>query len=368
MGLNEAIEFMKSDFPIRTVHDALMSEIEQKATELEIAKEEMREKFEHKIGNEPNDIVQIRNWFNPAYASRIERDTAMKMAFALELNYYEADVFLKRLWLDGFYMRDAKDVIFRVGLENNWDYKQAEKMATDFVHLDKSNPNPSSNDATILVSATLGDIKSEPQLRKHLEKNSHLFGTYRRKAYDFFMEMYEEIKDNLASENHEKEAYERNAVSIAGICDAIVQDIPKLRSKEAHRTVWRHIFNKIPDRTSLSLITRQKEFRGELIPIDRKLFILAWLSTEDGRNRWYVQKGKEEIAFKEHMEQLNIHLEDFGMPVLDPRHPFDWIVMYTFSYVYFSVDDIDAEDALKDRLSEIIEGMSAVDNEGGSQQ
>jgi len=363
MSLDKAAEFLRSKFPVRTVYSALKNEIERKAIAVGINHDEMEKKFKENIGNDQNDIVQLRNWFDPNNIARIERETAMRMAFALGLGYAEeeADIFLKRLWVDGFYMRDAKDIVYRFGLENGWSYAKAVCIARKFTNLNRSNPNPKGNKDTGTITNDYEAIKDEKELEMYIQENAESFGIYRRKAYERFMEIYEEVKENFILTGDDEHSNSLDTASFKYMCDVIMREFPQLRKKTAYKTVWRHIFNNLPDRTRLGQIVNQRVFRGEVVQVDRKLFILAWLSTKDGGNRLEFKDGQREEAFNTHMEDLNEQLIYCGMPTLDPRHPFDWLIMNTFSYVYNSPDfpnepDVGV-DAFQTRISELVEEM-----------
>jgi len=331
--------------------------------------------------------VQLRKWFDPECVERVERETAMRMAFALGLDYAEeeADIFLKRLWVDGFYMRNAKDIVYRFGLENGWDYGRIVSVAHKFADLNQSNPAPKGNSKdTRTITSDYASIKDEEGLDAYIHENKESFGVYRRKAYERFMEIYKEVYETSAdiykketektAGNDSVQAFRRkqldssdssDSISLSKMCDVILCEIPQLRNKTAHKTVWRHIFNNLPNRTKLGQIVNQHVFRGEVVQVDRKLLILAWLSTKNGGNRRKFEDGQQEKAFNSHMKDLNKQLVYCGMPTLDPRHPFDWLIMNTFSYVYSSSDfpddpNADIED-FKTRISELIEGMQKED-------
>jgi len=301
----------------------------------------------------------------------ISREKAIQIAFALHMTYEETETFIKKCWLDGFYMRDVRDVIYRHGLENGWCYKKTDKLVKIFASLDQANINPNGsgvihdNEFTKhLNTLYTGSVKTKDDLIYFIRQNEQFFGSFKRKAYIKFKELYDGLKqewDDLAGVDYEldslteqSQVYDRDTVSMEELNDVIVKGIPEyIKHGKFSADIRRLITEHIPSsRSTMSEIINQYERNGLVTQVDRKLLLLAYLASDDGAT-WEYQKGKELEAFMEHLSVINIDLlEPLGMATLDPRHPFDWIIMYSLSCSYFGYAG-DADDRIRELLESI---------------
>lgn len=350
IGLDEAVRFLKEDFPIRRIDEELTNALKQMAQKHKIAEEEAKSIVKKTLGSE--NAMNFSNWLKPGKVKSIERESALKIAFAMQMTYEETETFLKRCWLDGFYMRDVKDVIYRHGLENEWSFDETDELVKAFACLDQYNPDPSvstieqEEELTGYLSQQYTySVYTKEDLAEFIQLNKDYFGSFRRKAYEVFIKIYDQIGHELNYlEDVEYEIklsrglaenYERNTVSKEDICDWIVQGIPEMRKKGPRTFMLRLITEYIPDREAMSeIINKHKRKRdGKMPQVDRKLLILAWLLSEAGDMKEF-QIGKTEDNFQEHIKALEDLLQYCGMAALDSRHPFDWIIMNAIYYCY----------------------------------
>ena len=369
--LDDAVRYLSEDFPIRRIDEVLANAIKQKAQERNTTEEEMKSVLRKALGSKARSL---RNWLIPGMVKSISRESAIQIAFALHMSYEEAEGFLKRLWLDGFYMRDVMDVIYRYGLENRWSYEPTTKMVQAFAYLNHCNPEPDGSDAvhredlTRYLNALYENaVNTVKDLENFIKKNEQFFGTFRRKAYERFKELYDQLEQEWDDVAHldieldvyaeEAQAYTRDTVSMGELCDVIVKGIPEMKKRGTNTIIRRCITEHIPTRTVMSEIINKSERDGKITQVDRKLLILAWLSSEDG-DMLDFQSGNAEDDLKEHLNVLNIDLlEQCGMAALDPRHPFDWIVMNSLYCAYILGEKDKAVDDVEDRMKKLIERM-----------
>jgi len=154
LGLDEAVHFLKKEFPVREIYEVLNRAIEEKADKNlqeanlhEPSAEEMGEavtavkaELRRRLG--PTDARNLYNWLEPGKVNSIERVTAVKIAFGLQMTVDEGEFFLNRCGHDSFYLRDVKDVIYLHGLEGKWDYEKVNEMVATFIVLDQPNEEP----------------------------------------------------------------------------------------------------------------------------------------------------------------------------------------------------------------------------------
>jgi len=351
---NKAISFLQGDFPIRRIDEELTRLICCKGEQQGIQYQSMEDILRKNLKNQ-KDLDRL---LTPEKKS-ITRKKAFEIAFALGLTPDETAGFLKSCWLDGFYPRDAKDVIYWHGLKNQWSYCETLGMISDFSYLDSDNPNLVKNDGCKNKGTnTLSDeyersVRTKEDLCEYLNDNESSFGTYRRKAYERFMELYSDIfqeENKRAADNYdpyESDRYTRvpdpnnpykTLIAKDVVLGRIEKELKEIRTrgkKSVNKAFYRLITEHIPTRSALSEITKDPSKGGRRPQVSRKLLILTWLASEDGKMLTPLN-GDFEGAFGSHVKKYleKELLEYCGMSVLDARHPFDWIIMNTLRYAY----------------------------------
>ena len=378
--LDEAAEFLSTSFPIRKIDEVLWAVIDAKANGSEAQKIVIERDLRRKIGT-----AIVGRWLS-GNAGAISRDKAIEVAYALQMPPEEAEAFLKRCWHDGFYMRDIKDVIYVFGLEHGakegWSYEELtamrDKLLEAYKHLDKDNPDPEDSALEDRATVFLEDqfektVETPEDLENFIQQNQGLFGSFRRKAYERFKELYGQIKahwEHTAYIQHKNDKYDHeatesapDAIDMSELCDVIGKGLPDLRQRgqDFGAMIRNRIAENIPTRTAMSEIINKYERKGQIAQVvDRKLLMLAWLASDDGKMEEFDTGNPADDA-GEHIETINRLLRSHGMADLDPRHPFDWIVMNSLYYAY--LQDEDTEYRIQD-LVEKMRGIEAVDWEG----
>jgi len=365
LDLDEAVRYLNEDFPIRRIDEVLLNAIKQKAMQCNSTEEDVKAALRKNL-----ESKSWSSWLKPGMKKSMDRESAFKIAFALHMTYEETEEFLKRCWLDGFYMRDIRDVVYRHGLEYNWDYNRAIQIINDFADYDVGNPEPEGKihrELTEDIKNQASLITTESELRYLIQKNKQFFGSFRRKTYKRFKELYDQIKqewDNIADLDLELDLidggvqdYARDTVSMKELCDVIVKGIPEMKKRGSNTIISRCITEHVPTRTAMSEIINMYERKGEIKQVDRKLLMLAWLASEDG-DILNFQSGNVEEDFAEHIMVLNTALlSRHGMAPLDARHPFDWIVMNSMRCAYALSEKSGKTADIEERMRNLIEKM-----------
>jgi len=368
-NFDETLEHLLKDFEIRKTGEELKKIIEEKAMKLNKSVAELEQQMKKVLG--PANFL---NWVEKG--KPISRVSAIKIAYALQMEDEEADEFLtSRCWHESFYYRDYRDVIYLYGLVSHWSFEQAEALIKKYAWLDNPNPDPVAAGVNNLTE-TLKDeyykaFFTDEEFEKYLNDNWRLFGSFRMKAYEVFIAMIEELKkrwkldkklDNEIGREalREKEGgierivnadyykYEHDDVSDEKICKEIAMGIPNLYKCKSD--VLKAISGNIPIRSTLSEIrekTRDKKGRIEQVP--RKYLILAWLLLNDAEP--LLDEGDDkEAKFTECLANLNEHLlKPCGFHLLDYRNPFDWLVVNALRSSYYSVDEEENDAILRIR-------------------
>jgi len=379
MEMNEALKFLNEDFPIRSLSEMLCEAAGyyKHGKWIEVPQDEARDILLTTMGYEYEQ--KINSWLPANQIStesnqveRIKKDSAMQVAYALNMTLEDAEIFLRRCWLDALYLRDVKDIIYRCGLVCGFSYGTVSDLIHEFAELDMPNPDPVTDEESHHDNVTLylsngldnGSITCPDDLRLFIKTNGRLFGSYRRRVHSKFMELYNQVRhdldgeammaddmDRIAFVQHEELIRDeidnprigvRKTISQGELLKLFSTGISDLKASVKGKGIGvgltaiirKHIIENIPGRAEWSGIINKTADKktGAVRSIDRKLFILIWLSSDDGNTDMFAGKPDTtpEVALENHVMTLNdTILLEYGFPPLDPRHPFDWVIMNT---------------------------------------
>ena len=395
--LDEAVQYINKDFEVRKFDEILKNVIRERAKKTGESEADLLKTLKKELGGQ-----NLSNWTTGAV--RISRGSVIKIAFFFQMTYEETEAFLKACWLDGFYMRDVKDVIYRYALENGWKFSEAEKMINKFASTDYENSDPKvkgtvQKNVTEFLRSELCLAQTKKELEKKINHNKHLFGSFRRRTYEYFMKLYGQVEDGLfkantidllssfsrnenaranikfdlkkSEEGKKLAGYDRKidevverklkkTISQTDICDLVLLGIPKIKNGILNKTLRELLTEHINTRSTLSEIINKIEQKGNIVQVDRKYFILFWLASDNGNIDNFINNNYEdELNFKEHYRTLNKVLETYGMAALDPRHPFDWIIINSMRYGHNKNKNKDWLYDMVGRMQAIIDNLQA---------
>ena len=311
-NLDEVCEFVAHDFPVRNSGEELKKLLEAKKVD--------ETSFKKLLGR--SNAANAGNWLNGNTA--ISRESAVKILLALNIdNIAEAEQFIMRVCKDGadaFYARDYRDIIYMFCLRHKYGIDKMLELTEQYKHLGHENAGAGDFDKNVTLTEYLENkfygLETEDELHEFFSESSDYFGSFNRSAYKKFMECYNlavyEIKRYKSEDTAEK--YSHAEVSVDEICGEIA-NIPDKKKKTGLNIIQKIIAKDEPNRQKLTNIKNKKE------RVPRKYLILFFLMV------WGDMEN-----YKESILTLNEALDECGMPRLDSRNPFDWIVMNSFYY------------------------------------
>ena len=368
-NIDEIIRFLRDDFPIRTVKEELEKEIELKMAIDKTTHDEIIKKLRNECGD-----VNVANWLS-GKAKALTKDSALKIVFALQMSAKKASWFLMQsCWLDGLYMRDIKDVIYSYCLNGGMGYKRAIELIEKYASKDYApNPDPAASDVfnlrlTEFLDKRVNQISSDDMFDDFISKYKSYFGSFHRHAYEKFMDLYSTIKNFDKVRTWERADHQADYVTKdEEVCKLIRLNIPSLKGQqEIIGDVLKKIAEDTLSRTALAEIKGKKELRQskKITEVKRKHLLIMWLYVKAGTPD-YGEYPDNQDAFAECINIINDDLlEPCGMPLLDPRNPFDWIIMNAIYYAYYStVEDDDEKDDTVERICRVMEQLFQRGNE-----
>ena len=160
-----------------------------------------------------------------------------------------------------------------------------------------------------------------------------------------------------------KKKYARDTISGKKLYEAIVMSIPYIRKNEKlSEPIRKKITEKVPARREAISEILNSVRNGVKQKVDRKILILVYLLAFNDPIK-IENKEKAEAAYYNAVKIINLKLlEPCGMPFLDHRHPFDWIVFNSLYCAYFS--DVEKEEVLLDAIERIGKVLKYLANGG----
>jgi len=374
-SLDETIEIILKDFPVRNSYDELMKAIERKVeNNNEDTIDELKAKVINMLGVSQ---ATVDNWKKGQ--ADFSRDVAIKITFALQMSVDDANAFLTvSCGYNSFYMRDYKDFIYAFCLGNKdmgLDYACAKNIIDKHSALERPNPKPRIDEQqlgtpiTQWLNVEQDKLSTVDELDDFLERHEDYFGSFRRRAHENFTAMYKYLKrGDLELDDERTFEY-----TDSEICKQILMEID-VNAYEGANTITDKVLKKIAERM---LTANLDSFRVDMVKImgqtpkgkgknfipqvNRKHLILIWMvmyggkpnyadSPDDGEVDYEESKG----YFEESMKKINGVLEKCGMPRLDPRTPFDWVMLNALAFCNLKRD---TDDDAVDRINKVINAL-----------
>lgn len=293
----------------------------------------------------------------------IERNTAIKLCFALELDENGAEDFLRRVCLqNSFDCHDPKELIYYFSLSHKITYQEAEKSISGINKAELS--SFIMNDDAVYTSFIVEQIKEFEDLDEivnYVRMNSSLFSYTNATASKFIITLWEAIASPAGIAAQEEKNFE---ISFEEECRGLNDQEKNKALKKNKRTasLW-DIYLQIlglrgnliktlgtdrslkpilennpllhplaeasfPDRDGLTKILNGKHVSKERV---RKTLILLafykyWGSLAVKKGDYYVEIT--ENCAERCIAQIDNYLSEAGYPCLYPGNPFDWLILY----------------------------------------
>lgn len=349
--------------------------------------------------SESRDSVdkKIRNWLGGRICS-ISKEDAFQISLLLGLTLDRTDAFLKQTCSEGIHWRDPEDIIWSYGILHQKSYKQICVMLDKYNAIPKPVGAKEAPDAyTAAVKEKLEPVlsQSEDVLFNWLSREQAALGAYHNTANRLFVQYMDLLESAGQTEKQLKKAREesrktfydadafRDLLKQAGRSEAEIEAILSQkhagfddritsrdiletylyrnlvpiarRDAKKRKNAFSGIQNSIranwPDETTIS------KMRKKQLNVTRKVLILLFLAT-NGSNTEFEEDDEDEVLetrdeiFQDIYTRLNLLLQSCGFPMLDPRTPFDWMVLYCVC-----VDDTwDVDQRLADMLTAMFPG------------
>lgn len=376
----EAVDFLKNNLITRSVRSIL----EKFAGERDM--KEVRKLLvnglleDHPEMKKESVERRVRGWLDPKSLHTVKKEDAIEIAFLLHLGIQETDEFLALISDEKLHWRNVEEIIFIYGLQQGLSYRESLEIMNQpeiqeilqKVKDCKTVKEIQEDSYTEFVKRDVDHLDSVEELKAYLETNYEKLGDFHNTAYDMFMEMLGKLKTPASMED-ELSLFDGEEASEKYTIRDILQDIlykdivltakqkavkakkeakMSAASKEKQYTldiIQKKIADSWPDEVSISRMKRRKA------DITRKSLILLFLATDgdyEEEEYDYDLELTEEEVFEDIFQRLNDMLFFCGYSELDPRNPFDWMIIYCI----YVEDLFDIDPKMQSVLSELFDG------------
>lgn len=291
---------------------------------------------------------KVRNWLNGRTYS-ISKQDAFEVSRIFRLDLDQTDAFLKQVTGEGIHWRDPEEIVWGYSIVNELSYAQTQALLDRVAALQKRTkkaPQPTPDGFTAEVKEKILPLiyRPEEELLAYLTQARNTLGAFHNTAHQLFMQYLRLLESGGAGDEGKMSAQEilesylyRQLVPVAKRKEA--------KEKNAFSGVQRSIRMSWPDEATLS------KMKSRELDVSRKVLILLFLATDGSESEFEELDEDEDILTRDEIflniyTRINRMLQACGFQLLDPRSPFDWLVLYCIC-----VDDLwDVDRRLRDML------------------
>ncbi len=272
---------------------------------------------------------KLRNWLSGRNLPVNRRDY-FRIAFALSLSEQQLDYLLGLFTDYGIQYRSGWEVIFTWFLRHGYGYLEAKEFFDTLppaTNVERLAPGWNSH-LTHEMQNEFQLVQNTWDLYLCYIKNLGRFGSLHLRSYYYF----EQYLNQLIHPAPAWDSGQESDYSIESIMSTYLSmRMPSQRKRSHYSLMQKLIKQNWPNATAI------KNIRGHVEDVPRKLLLLLYVVTEDSgcSDGQYRELDENYISLEERVEDhwwtLNAMLSDCGMAPLDPRNPFDWLILYAIS-------------------------------------
>lgn len=288
---------------------------------------------------------KVRGWLS-GRNKPARREDIFRIAFALGLSEAQVSALLGQCTGYGIHYRDGRDVVYAWFLRNGRGLGEARAFFDTLPPvptLDNAPPADGTQLSREVQNAFMRPADTE-QLRECYISNLERFGALHLCAYKYFCSYLNQLTQPATAWGGEGEP----VYSLDRVMELyLTLNMPSGRERGKYTLVQRLIKREWPNTTSLKNIRARKE------DVPRKLLLLLYVITENVTDAAsaapYEGSASLERRLDDHWWTLNGILAACGMPLLDPRSPTDWLILYAMT--------ADEDEPMSDRMAQVIERL-----------
>ena len=289
---------------------------------------------------------KIRNWLSGSNVPG-NREDIFHIGFALSLSEGQIDQLLGFATDAGIHYRNGRDVVFTWFLRHNGTWAQACAFYDALPPVPNLSAVPKGDPACVTRELHLAshNIQTAEELRTFYLANLQQFGLLHLRSYTYFEKYMSLLMRPESPASREEPNY-----SIETIMSLYMSlHMPSGRDRSVYSAVQKLIKSNWPNATML------KNIMGHRIDVPRKLLLLLYVITENSSAEdGYCEADEDYLTIQDRLEDhicmLNAILSDCGLPLMDPRNAYDWVVLYALTA---------NEQSMSEQMEKVIEVLYA---------
>ena len=366
LSLQQAAAQLKYDACVRTVRDTLAAFTGIPAARTKELQSYLTDRLMECTPGAKRDSVErkVRMWMKDD-ALTVAKEGAIQLGFALGLSVGKADELLTRLCGEGFHWRDPEEIVYIYALMHGMSYPEASALYDHMAEqklLEKRKEETEPTVYTEQVRASISRLSSTAELEEFLRTAQNSLGKLHNTAYALFRDFLdllrqpetedeEDVRAGAGKKKADKEEKDRTFPDCEILTTYLYLNFIPRGSRSGKgagkkektdrddlvlTALRRGIRQNWPDAETLSKMLNRKT------DVTRKVLILLFLATDGGMTADMESDGFDdydeyddydddptpEEMFEDMYARMNSMLSDCGFAMLDPRVPFDWMMMY----------------------------------------
>ena len=288
---------------------------------------------------------KVNNWLSGA-SRPTDREDVFRIAFALDLSEEQANRLLGICTEYGIHYRSGREAVYAWCLRRDMGYLEARALYESLPAVPSSagSPPEAPHDLTHQIQNLFALARTVEELRECYIASLDRFGAFHLRAYRYFSKyMRSLIRPTSSWEDTPEEQYSLETV----MSTYLSLHMPSSKSRSGYSLTQKLIKQGWPNATALKNIMAQRA------DVPRKLLLLLYIITENVIDGEYSELDEDyaslEDRLSDHWWVVNAMLTDCGMPVLDPRNAFDWLVLYSLA--------ASGDESMSERMEQVIDKL-----------
>ncbi len=344
MTVREAVDFLEKEAKMRTLRDKL----EKFAQGRDLQETLTCGLWQHHPDMDREFIERrVDDWLNNPVNQMLRKRDAIEICFILGLSVEEADAFTALACEEGLHWRNPDEIVYIFALKQGMDYLEAEKLNEEMMEIlpDKKGSEILMEDNfTPIIRSEVAALRTREELIDYLTEAAIRLGRYHNNAYRLFVDMMDVLEHPKLDETEENAGlFDSEKLTVHDVVKEYLCGSNVLYAKERIRNgkkggalseeekrfftiIQKKVSDCWPNETAL------EKMKSREADVTRKVLILLFLATDQGpvtedEDDMECALSRDEV-FEDIYQRLNDMLLQCGFMTLDPRAPFDWLIIY----------------------------------------
>lgn len=295
---------------------------------------------------------KVQNWLT-GKSRPTNRVDLWELCFILEMNLDHTDAFLASVSEYGIHWRNPMDLTLAFALRQKMRWAETRPLLEKAKAITEHARKDVDTSYTLAIRNDFATLQTAEDLEGYLVSCSGNMGVLHNTAWQYFNDYLSILESPFGEAGNQQGMLNLKTkeprYSVRKILETYFdQKLSALRKDKRKDEKVKLLLKDWPDEVSISRI------RNRMDDVPRRVLILLFLATdgidEQEDEDWFVDDG-EDVRFDDSYDRMNQVLYQCGYNKLDPRNPFDWLMIYCMR------EDSENEitDGANGRLTEVLD-------------